>query len=471
MERKKLIIVGIDGGTFNIINPLFKRKMLHNMKKFKYKSVLKSTIPPGTAVSWASFSTGKSPGKTGIYDFTIVEENSWNINLVNRKKLKEKTLWNTLDKTGLKSIFINIPITYPAEKINGVMISGIDAPSKFSDYVYPKELKNKLNEFDYEIEASALKEEHDIVDDAMNILDKRIITARYFLENEEFNFFIVLFRATDVVQHFAWGMPKIEQAYKKIDEFIGEIGEYLKKNKGDLIVISDHGSEKVDKAFNTNAWLEKEGYLKTNLRNESFISLLGFNRENIFKIIRRLKLDFLIKMIPRNIGKKIPTKKINFEEAILTGIIDLNQTKAISKRAVKTSQIFLNKKSRRGIIGASEEKKLKEEILNKLKSFFEEQKLSTEIKTKEELYGKDAVSAPDITLYFKEKGYDVLDSFSKEKKIWDIPQEKATHNTEGIIFSNLDLKLNGAKIIDMTPTILRYFGISPKEKFDGKSLI
>ncbi len=466
---RKLIIIGIDGGTFNVLNPLFQKGLLPNLNKFKNKLILESTIPPGTAVSWASFSTGNLPDKTNIYDFTIVSENSWKINFVNRKIAKGKKLWNYLDEAGLKSCFINLPLTYPVEEINGVMISGIDTPSKLSNYTYPKEIKEELNKIGYEIEVSGLKEKSEVSDEALAVLDKRIIIARKFLK-ENFDFFIVLFRGSDVVQHYAWGENQVEDAYKKIDKFIGEVQDYCGKNNADLMVISDHGEEKVNKAFNINSWLEKEGYLKTHIKKKNVLSYLGVNRERIFKILEKLQLQFLVRVIPRNIGKKIPTKQINFEEAIITKQIDFNQTKAIAKRAVKTAQIFISSEKRKGIVKKEEIKELKQEIKNKLKRFFEKEKLDVIIKTKEELYPNSENFAPDINLYFKEKGYDITASFSSNKGLWNNPREKATHNSEGILFTDINIKSKSQKIIDLAPTILKYFNIK-KKNFDGESLI
>ena len=468
-KGRKLIIIGIDGGTFNVLNPLFQKGLLPNIKKFKNKLILESTIPPGTAVSWASFSTGNLPDKTNIYDFTIVDKNSWKINFVNRKIAKGKKLWNYLDEAGLKSCFINIPLTYPVEEINGVMISGIDAPSKLSNYTHPKEIKEELNKIGYEIEVSGLKDKSEVSDEAIAVLDKRIITARKFLK-ENFDFFIVLFRGSDVVQHYAWGEKQVEEAYKKIDKFIGEVQNYCRKNNADLIIMSDHGEEQVNKAFNINSWLEKEGYLKTNIKKKSILSYLGVNRERIFKILEKLQLQFLVRVVPRGIGKKIPTKQINFEEAIITRQIDFNKTKAIAKRAVKTAQIFINSEKRNGIVKEEEIKKLKQEIKNKLKKFFEKQKLEVVIKTKEELYPNSENFAPDINLYFKEKGYDIMASFSSNKNLWDKSIEKATHNSEGILLTDMNLDSKNPKIIDLMPTILKYFNIK-KGYFDGDNLI
>ena len=94
--KKKLMIIGIDGGNFEVINSLIEKGEMPNLKKLKYSAVLESTIPPGTAVAWASFSTGNYPGKTGIYDFTVVNDDSSKKKFFNRKKIKGKTLCERL---------------------------------------------------------------------------------------------------------------------------------------------------------------------------------------------------------------------------------------------------------------------------------------------------------------------------------------------------------------------------------------
>lgn len=468
-KRKRLVVVGIDGGTFTIIDPLIQAGKLPNLAAMKNRAVLTSTIPPGTGVAWASFSTGNRPGKTNIYDFTIVEDNSWKIKFVNRGLLSGKPLWKYLDEAGLKCCFMNIPITYPPEKINGVMISGIDAPSTLSNYVSPPELKQKLKEFNYEIEVSGLKEKNELPKQAIEVLDNRARAAHYFLE-QDFDFFVVLFRESDVVQHFAWGMPVVEEVYTKIDNFIGDVRKKIEKEGGEIIIMSDHGHENVTRAFNVNAWLEQEGYLTTHMPRGSFLGSIGINRERIFKILEKMQLQFLVKMVPRKLGKKIPSKEVDFEEAIINNFVDFSKTKAIAKRAVKTSQIFLNTRARGGIVEKEDEESMKQEIKNKLGSFLSDKKISAVIKTKEEIYGTETKYAPDITLYMKEKHYDTLSLIKSQKKIWDATKEQATHTTEGIIFSTMDLNLKNPEIIDLAPTILEYFGIK-NGKFDGKSLI
>lgn len=469
IKKKKLIIIGIDGGTFDIINPFISKGLLPNLEKFKHKEILKSTTPPGTGVAWASFSTGNFPGKTNIFDFTIVPDNSWDIKVVNKNILKTKTLWTYLTENNKKSIIINIPITYPPEKVNGVMISGIDAPSLLSNYTYPPNIKNKLKEFNYEIEVSGLKEKLSLPQEAVRLLNSKIKTASYFL-NKNFDFYIMLFRESDVAQHFAWGKKEVEIIYREIDKFIGEVIRKAKKINADLIIMSDHGHEKVEKAFNVNSWLEKNNYLSLKQKKRNLLGEIGINREKIFKILETFNLQFLVKIIPRKLGKKIPTSQVDFEEAIITKRIDLTRTKAIAKRAVKTAQIFLNTEERGGIVKKSEVPKLKKKIKQELNLFLKRNNIEAIIKTKEELYGKNVSYAPDITIYMKEKGYDIQTRFTPKKPIWDQTKEQATHAIEGIILTDMNLNFKDPRIIDLAPTVLDYFNIKGG-KFDGKSLL
>ena len=73
-------------------------------------------------------------------------------------------------------------------------------------------------------------------------------------------------------------------------------------------------------------------------------------------------------------------------------------------------------------------------------------------------------------MYFKEKGYDTLSILTPEKKLWDKTKEQATHNKDGIILTDMNLKIEGSNIIDLCPTILDYFGIKEQD-VDGKSLL
>jgi predicted AlkP superfamily phosphohydrolase/phosphomutase len=471
MDKKKVIIIAIDGGNYEVINEFMEKGLMPNLKSFKNTKELRSVMPPATAVAWASFTTGTHPGKNEIYDFTILDEHTWDVNFINRERLQGKTLWEYFDEANVKGCFLNIPLTYPVDQTKGIIVSGIETPSTLYNYTYPREIKKELDDIGYRIDVSGIKSDKDeIVQEALYNFEKRMQASDLLLAKDP-DFFIVLFRVSDIVMHYAWGKPVVEEVYLKIDNYIGKLKE--KYPDREIIIMSDHGFEKIEKAFNTNAWLQNEGYLKTNFK-KSWLQTFGITRKRIYWIIDHLHLNFLVKMVPRKLGQSIPDEKTFFEEAIQRNIIDFTKTKALSKRALKSSQIFLNKEVRGGIVKPEDEEALKQEIKQKLIDYFKDKNINVIVKTKEEWYGEGVHYAPDVTIYFEEKGWDTHDFFSPDKEVFveRNKKEDAQHNMHGIIYTNLDLNLDNPCIVDLAPTLLNYFGVDySQNNFDGKSLI
>ena len=143
---QKIIVVGLDCVTFKMLAPWIKQGKLPNLQRLMKEGVhgvLKSTLPPATPTAWTSFFTGTNPGKHNLLGFTNINQD-YQMELYSAEDLKAITIWDMLGKAGKKTALINLPMTYPPKKIKGVMITGIETPSEFSDYTYPKELKQKL---------------------------------------------------------------------------------------------------------------------------------------------------------------------------------------------------------------------------------------------------------------------------------------------------------------------------------------
>ena len=91
---KKLIVVGVDGGDFNIIKPWANEGKLPAFKKLMEDGThgfLKSTYPPVTSPAWPSFMTGKNPAKHGVFGFV---QGSKNFKLYNREDIDSKCMWD-----------------------------------------------------------------------------------------------------------------------------------------------------------------------------------------------------------------------------------------------------------------------------------------------------------------------------------------------------------------------------------------
>ncbi|MDO8141482.1 MAG: alkaline phosphatase family protein, partial [Candidatus Brocadiales bacterium] len=124
----KIVVIGIDSATFDIIEPLVNQGKLPVFTRFMKEGVwgrLQSTIPPVTPPAWTSLVTGKNPGKHGIFDFYGYTTNGYERPIINSQAIKAKTLWNILSEGGKSVGIINVPLTYPPEKVNGFLIPGM----------------------------------------------------------------------------------------------------------------------------------------------------------------------------------------------------------------------------------------------------------------------------------------------------------------------------------------------------------
>ena len=142
----RVLVIGIDGGTFDLIKPWSKAGYLPNISKLISEGSfgnLKSTPLPLTGPAWSSLITGKNPGKHGIFDFVKVTSD-YKMIPITSEDIDSPTIFDIVSRSGKKVISINVPITYPPIKLNGYMISGMPAFNLKDGITYPPELSKEL---------------------------------------------------------------------------------------------------------------------------------------------------------------------------------------------------------------------------------------------------------------------------------------------------------------------------------------
>jgi len=157
----RTVIFGVDGLTFRILHPLIERGDLPNFQRLQREGcegVLESKYPPLTPAAWTSLSTGLKPARHGVYDFWSYDEQpeqeSTRKARVQTRRKGGKAIWNILSEYGKQALVINVPVTYPPEAVNGIMISGYMTPSSETDFTYPTAFKRELYRVvpDYQID-------------------------------------------------------------------------------------------------------------------------------------------------------------------------------------------------------------------------------------------------------------------------------------------------------------------------------
>ncbi len=226
---------------------------------------LRATLPPMTFPSWTSFMTGKNPGKHGIFDFTERPGHGYEVRIVNARQRRAETIWTVLSRAGKRVAAVGVPVTYPPEAVNGVMISGFDAPVQDARIAWPPtlfdELKARVGGYIVSADFANLLSRGDVeraLEALLAVVDRKAATARYLLEREPWDCFMVVFGETDACAHYFWkyhdprsphrlpgdrrpAVDPILQVYRRVDEVLGEL---LARVPGDTVVVlvSDHGT-------------------------------------------------------------------------------------------------------------------------------------------------------------------------------------------------------------------------------------
>ena len=270
---EKIIVIGLDGATFDVIIPMIQRGKLPNIAEVMKDGTsgeLISTIPSDTPPAWSSFMTGKYPDKHGVFYFNHHSPNPLELKFrpVNSTSIKTDTLWDNLSRNSKRMILINVPLTYPTPKINGIVISGLMTPPNRDDYIYPPEMRDEINKIagGYRLDPNPLENPATLgitpeqwISELFDIEEKRGKVAKYLLNNASWDFFMVVFSLTDRISHRCWeqyncmdkSIDPVSKAYKTVDRLIGELLSGVDK-KTSLIILSDHGFGAVKRIFFTN---------------------------------------------------------------------------------------------------------------------------------------------------------------------------------------------------------------------------
>ena len=132
---RKLLVLGIDAFDPRVIDYLW--DSLPNFQGLDVYRRLETTIPPETPVAWSAASSGCNPGKFGIFDFIgrdkktyrpqlmLSEERAGLIKTTFKSMMRGVAYWDILNTEGIETTVIRWPVTFPASKIRGRMLSGL----------------------------------------------------------------------------------------------------------------------------------------------------------------------------------------------------------------------------------------------------------------------------------------------------------------------------------------------------------
>ncbi|HEY75766.1 MAG TPA: hypothetical protein G4O00_06250 [Thermoflexia bacterium] len=273
MAERRTVVIGLDGMPFGLIRDLAAEDAMPNTQQLIAEGVFRrmtSSIPEISSVAWSSVITGTNPGVHGIFGFTDLAPGTYRLVFPNFNSLKAPPFWEW--KRSGRSVILNVPSTFPARPLNGVMVAGFVALD-LERATYPPSLVPHLREMDYRVDVDAQTAHKSLplfLQDLEHTLQARIKAYRYLWEREEWDTFVLVFTGTDRLAHFLWDAYEdpthtyhtaFVNHLRRIDEVIGEIARRITSNDV-LMMLSDHGFGKLEYDVYINFFLRQRGFLK-----------------------------------------------------------------------------------------------------------------------------------------------------------------------------------------------------------------
>ncbi|MEM5563539.1 alkaline phosphatase family protein [Psychroserpens sp. AS72] len=125
-KKNKVLLIGWDAADWKIIGPLLAKGQMPALKKLIDKGVygnMATMNPPYSPMLWSTVATGKTPDKHGVLGFLELMPDMKGIRPVTVSSRKSRALWNIFHNQGLKSNLVGWWPSFPAEPINGVIVT------------------------------------------------------------------------------------------------------------------------------------------------------------------------------------------------------------------------------------------------------------------------------------------------------------------------------------------------------------
>lgn len=270
--RSRVAVIGLDGVPFPLLQGLFEANVMPRLAEIAAGGSflkMRTTLPEVSSVAWTSFMTGANPGQHGIFGFTDLKEGEIAVRLPSFDDVAVPPIWERIGDR--HSLVVNLPFTYPARPLPGVLVAGFVAPI-FERAVYPPNLIPWLKAKNYRIDVDTVRGRQDpafLMADLFDTLNLREQVMVNLMESHPWDLFIGVVTGTDRLHHFFFDAYADDHHrfhrdfldyYRRVDALIGTVVERL-RGRARLIVLSDHGFTRLKVQVYLNYLLANLGHL------------------------------------------------------------------------------------------------------------------------------------------------------------------------------------------------------------------
>lgn len=461
MKNKKVIIIGLDSSTPQLMFDKW-LDLQPNIKKLIQGGVygpLMSCIPAITIPAWMSMVTSKTPGELGCYGFRNRKNHSYDeLFLASSAMIKEDTVWDILSRHDKKVIVVGVPPSFPPKAVNGCLISCFLTPDADTNFTYPAELKSEIQQaigkYLFDVTKFRTEDKDDFIKQVYELVDNRFATFKYLLEHKGWDFAMMVEMGVDRIHHGMWKYTDpahhkyepgnkyenvIRDYYAYIDQKIGTILDIIDQDTI-VMVVSDHGMQRMDGGICFNDWLIQEGYLV--------------------------------------LKQPVPPQPIQLKN----DMIDWSKTRVWGSGGYY-GRLFINVAGRepQGIVPMEDYEKFRTELQAKIAQIPgpDLHTLNCRAFKPEEIYPRVKGIPPDLIVYFGKLFWRSVGTVGNPS-IWtyenDTGPDDANHAQQGVFVMNAQNQHHGQlvshlNIMDVAPTVLDLMGMEIPPDMHGVSVL
>ena len=492
---ERLLILGLDGATWTVLDPMRERGLMPNLDALLGRSAhgtLRSIIPPVTTAAWTSMMTGCEPARHGIFDHRYYDTAAGQMKVNHSSRVRVPTVWHQLSDAGRSVVSLNLPATYPPLSVRGIVVSGMDAPHLEAALSAAPEFAARLKA---EAPGYSLRYFWKRAPQSLEELTENSrLTAESFRGRAEgglladrvqpdWSAMMVQFQNLDPFQHRVWNYLNVDEygiddlawnaaageVIRGLDHAIGMLCELAEKRNAAVMVVSDHGFGPCLGRIHVNRILIAAGVAHLPGLTGRLLRRASQASENI-RLWNEKRDD------PE-------ARSASFDTSVVAQFpFDWKRTLAFAPHQDTAAMIYLNSTDRRADAPLSTPRQIDDARRAAIQALAE----ARHPETRAPLFPKIVAMAETYNLDPAREGYPDLIALPDEA-YWvrtklapgtqwveadaNLP---GTHRPEGVVALAAPGVVPGrtlrAELIDITPTILKLFGMPIPCHVQGKPL-
>jgi predicted AlkP superfamily phosphohydrolase/phosphomutase len=501
----RMLVLGLDAADATLVEKWSDQGELPTLSLLRKRGLwipLQKNEPMPSAAVWPTIYTGTYPGKHGIYNGLQLERGKQAVALVRPSDSGQRPFWQVLDSSGKRSIIFDGPFDYPLRDFSGIQILDWGTyerhyPAQSSPVQILGEISRRFGAYPFGDQMSrdapvSIRQFQRARSELLAGVNLKGNVIEWLISHRPWDFLMAVFSETHPAGHYFWSShakrqnespavpPEfsntIKDIYKAVDAAIANIIATLDETTM-IVVLSGQGM-----GPNNANWqlipkiLSRLGLLVTKSKDDgstmASTNWLGEIRNSVPLRWRR------------SVSRRLPgTLRDCLRVYWANAPFDWSRTRAFHLPTDQLGYIRINLKGRepRGTVKpGSEYNDICNRICKVLKTLVN---LQTGNPIVREVYHADDIfpgphrsRLPDLIVTWRDEPA-LNGAFSEEigRINGTLPDLRSgNHKTRGFaLFCGPGVKnqrMPDASIVDIAPTILKYFGLHLPCNFDGRAL-